>query len=245
MGSKQIGFACLQQLLSFSEEIEVVAVFSKKNQLDSPEKNVSFLAEEKNIPLFDELQQLESLPAADWILSVQYHQILRSKHLQKAKEMAINLHMAPVPEYRGCNQFSFAIFNEEKTFGTTLHLMDESIDGGAILFEKRFPIPEKCWVQELYQLTESNSILLFNESLPKLLKGDFTAKPQSVFEERKKGFYQRKDIQQLKQIDLNEDAATIERQVRATFFPPFEPPFAMIDGKKMYFTNRHDNEHPF
>ncbi|MBK8684503.1 MAG: hypothetical protein IPN26_05660 [Bacteroidetes bacterium] len=75
----------------------------------------------------------------DFLISVQYHQILNERHIQKARTLAINLHMAPLPEYRGCNQFSFAILDQYPEFGTTLHVMDERIDHGDILFEKDSP----------------------------------------------------------------------------------------------------------
>lgn len=67
-------------------------------------------------------------------------EILNAEHIGHAKNIALNLHMAPLPEYRGCNQFSFAIADNKKEFGTTIHKMDTGIDHGNILFEKRFPI---------------------------------------------------------------------------------------------------------
>ena len=65
--------------------------------------------------------------------------------------------MAPLPEYRGCNQFSFAIVDGKKEFGTTLHKMEEGIDNGDIIAESRFDIPENCFVKELYELTYKTS----------------------------------------------------------------------------------------
>ena len=105
------------------------------------------------------------MPNVDFIYSVQYHQILKKEDIQKAGIIALNLHMAPLPEYRGCNQFSFALLDNKKEFGTTIHQLDAQIDHGDLLFEKRFPIPENCWIEQLYSLTYDASLLLFKESL--------------------------------------------------------------------------------
>jgi hypothetical protein len=46
----------------------------------------------------------------------------------------------------------------------------------------------------------------------------------------------RSEIQQLKQIDLSWEQEKIERYIRATYMPGFEPPFTLVEGEKLYFT---------
>ena len=43
-------------------------------------------------------------------------------------------------------------------------------------------------------------------------------------------------MDELKKIDLDWSAEQIERHIRATYFPPFSPPFALIGNKKVFFT---------
>ena len=181
----------------------------------------------------DEFINLESFDIA---ISVQYHKILKKHHIEKAEEIIINLHIAPLPEYRGCNQFSYAIINRDKEFGTTIHRLEEGIDSGAIMFEKRFPIPEDCWVRDLYQIACDNSLSLFQESLPQIISGDFELIPQtSLLPERKTSIHYRKEINNLKNIDLSWSKEKIERHIRATYMPGFEPPYTIINSTKIYF----------
>ncbi|GAG97315.1 unnamed protein product, partial [marine sediment metagenome] len=42
------------------------------------------------------------LEDCDVLFSVQYDKILTKEQISKAKRIAVNLHMAPLPEYRGC-----------------------------------------------------------------------------------------------------------------------------------------------
>ena len=107
---------------------------------------------------------------------------------------------------------------------------------GDILFEKRFPIPGDCWVNELYELTFKKSVELFHESLPDIISGKYKLKPQKSFlNNRKTSLHFRKEIEKLKKIDLSWNKEKIEKHIRATFMPGFEPPYTIINNKKVYF----------
>ncbi|MCB0514714.1 MAG: formyltransferase family protein [Chitinophagales bacterium] len=235
LGAKKIGYQCLMYLIEKQEHLDfqLLAVFTKENILDAEENTISRLCEIHHIAVLSDLSQL---PACDILLSVQYHQILRKEHLAKAGVAAINLHMAPLPEYRGCNQFSFAILDQKDYFGTTLHLMTEGIDDGDILWEQRFSIPLDIFVKDLYELTEKHSLALFQQHLPDIIRHNFSpVSQQSVIPQRGTSLHYRKEIETLKQIDLAWDKEQIWRYIRATYFPPFQPPFAMINERKIYF----------
>jgi methionyl-tRNA formyltransferase len=170
------------------------------------------------------------------IYSVQHHELLKEQHIQKAGKIAVNLHLAPLPEYRGCNQFSFALMDEAPEFGVTIHEIDTRIDHGAILFQKRFPVPENCWVKTLYDLAVEAALQLFKTTLPALRAGDYQKHPQTEQAgQRPASLHYRSEINRLKQIDLNQGRTEIEKQIRATSMPGFEPPYCLIGGKRIYF----------
>jgi methionyl-tRNA formyltransferase len=240
LGSKPIGYYCLEYLIANQNNLQynIVGVLSNDNARFDASLSVLQLATANHIPI---LQSLDDIPAVDILYSVQYHQILSAATIGKAKR-AYNLHMAPLPEYRGCNQFSFAIADGAKEFGTTIHAMDAKIDHGDIAFETRFALPETIWISELYAQTEAASLALFKTSLDKIINNQITYTSQnSLIATRGTSIHYRKDIQQLKQIDLNWDAAKIDRHIRAAYMPGFEPPFTMLQNKKIYFTL--DNPH--
>lgn len=240
LGGKEIGFHCLQYLLENAALLgaQVKAVLTNDRKIHSPElPSVKDLCLENDIPVLRSLDDFLKAGDCDILVSVQYHQILKHQHIRKAKQIAVNLHMAPLPEYRGCNQFSFAIMDGAKEFGTTIHRMEEKIDGGDILFEKRFEIPEDCDVSWLYEKTYNESVLLFKESIGKIIAGNYLLKPQNSYSgKRSSAFHLRKDIEKIKQIDLNWDNEKILRHFRATYFPPFPPPFALVNGERVEIT---------
>lgn len=235
LGSKEVGLSSLlclinsQHILGFS----IVAIGGGNKLMDDPSRNTKSIAQENNIPFIHSSDELLKLDF-DILISVQYHEILKAKHIEQAKETAFNLHMAPLPEYRGCNQFSFAIAQNAQTFGTTLHIMNPKIDNGAIVFEDRFEINSEWGVKQLRDETILRSIKLFENSLPNLISGNYTTLPQeNLIEERGSQLIFRKDINKLKVIDLNWPEEKIDRIIKATYFPPFDPPYTIVNGKKI------------
>ena len=169
MGGKKIGHDCLKFLLDNSVQLnaEVICVFENKSKLQADTESMCQLAQNQDIPVYFDQNKLLEIDTIDFIISVQYNEILKQKHINQAKEFAINLHMAPLPEYRGCNQFSFAIIDGINEFGTSLHRLETSIDGGDLIAENRFEIPDNCFVQDLYNLTLSKS---FSNAISMVLK---------------------------------------------------------------------------
>ena len=233
LGSKNIGYECLKYLFDNQENLNFKLIGVLTN--DRGKKIVKY-CKSKSIKLLNGLDDFLKISSCDIAISVQYHEILKQQHIQKAKEIIINLHMAPLPEYRGCNQFSFAILNRDNEFGTTIHRLEKGIDSGDIIFEKRFAIPDKCWVEELYQITFDKSVELFKESLPKLISGNYEFSPQDSFlDKRTTSVHYRKEIEDIKKIDLTWSKEKIERHVRATYMPEFDSPYTFINEQKINF----------
>lgn len=236
LGSKPIGYECLRYLINMQEALGicVAGVLTQARKEFEGKANLATLAQQHNIPV---IQTLDDLPECDILYSVQYHQILKAQHIAQAKELAVNLHMAPLPEYRGSNQFAFAILENKEEFGTTIHKIDTRIDHGDILFQKRFEIPRHCWVAQLYELTYDASLRLFQQTLAHLINGNFTPVPQQdLVASKGTSLHFRHEIADIKRIDLNWDAEKISLHIRATSMPGFEPPYCEVDGYKVYFT---------
>lgn len=236
LGSKPIGHRCFEHLVKGRDTLnyEITGLLTKERSEFGTGFDLKELAEQHNIPV---LNSMDDIPECDIIYSIQYHQILKPVHIEKAKQIAVNLHMAPLPEYRGCNSFSYAIIDKKIEFGSTIHRIDAKIDHGDILFQSRFLIPYGSWVNDLYDLTFRTSVVLFKETLPELINEEYTLTPQKSLEAKYgTSLHFRNEIEELKKLDFVWDREKIERHIRATFMPGFEPPYFIVDGKKMYIT---------
>ena len=225
LGSKPIGYHCLKFLLeNKTSDYQVVAIVSNENSRFGNEFSLKKLAIENDIRFHQNIEFLEDIDI-DFLISVQYHEILKSKTLKRVKGMSINLHMAPLPEYRGCNQFSFAIYNRERAFGTTLHVLDEI----------RFPIEDDDDVESLYLRTFEFSKELFKRSIFNIMNGEFKTRSQiELSKTRKSNIYYRKDIESIKKLDFGNKTDEVYLKVKATSKIGFTPPFAEVNGEKLY-----------
>lgn len=238
LGAKKIGYECFKSLLEAhrKNKCEIVGVITRPTKLDG-EETISDLCEKHNLCSLESLDEFLELPEVDITISIQHNQILSAKHINKASDVTINLHLAPLPEYRGCNQFSFAIIDEANWFGVTIHEINEEIDSGDILFERRFKIDNKdYWVKELYDKTIKAGSELFGKNIKDLLNSNYTKTTQkSLVKDRGTSIHYRNEIKEIKNIDLGWDKEKIERYVRATSMPGYEPPYTIINDRKVYF----------
>ncbi len=236
LGSKPIGYECFAYLIAQKERlgIDIVGMMTQARKEFGTEHDLKALATNNNNTIFNSLNEL---PECDIIYSVQYHEILKQEDIDKATQIAVNLHMAPLPEYRGSNQFSFAIIDKKEEFGTTIHRIDTRIDHGDILFQKRFPIPHNCWVHDLYKLTYNASLNLFKQTISHIVNGQYQLVPQQLLEPKYgTSLHFRKEMDTLKVIDPTWDREKIDRHIRATSMPGFEPPYSIVNGEKVYYT---------
>ncbi|UCD54843.1 MAG: hypothetical protein JSV93_04815 [Candidatus Omnitrophota bacterium] len=149
--------------------------------------------------------------------------IIPKKILNRTKSWNINFHPGP-PAYPGIGCFNFAIYNKEKIYGITAHLMNERVDTGKIIAVKRFPLLKSDSVYSLSIKSYKHMLLVFFE-----IMGGILAKmkiPESN-ETWKRKPYTRKELEDLCKINLSMSKSEIERRIKATFYPNM--PRAYID----------------
>lgn len=79
----------------------------------------------------------------------------------------VNLHLAPLPAYRGFYAFSHAIANGDDDYEVTLHYVDEGIDTGPIIATRSVPMPDTP--QVLAYKAQEAGVELFGEWAPKII----------------------------------------------------------------------------
>ncbi len=101
LGTKKIGSACFHHLLNCRDELgyEISAVLTNDRKLNTDSETVAELAKTHKIPIVPNLKEFLKLDTFDIAISIQYHEILKKIHLDKAKRFNVNLHMAPLQEY--------------------------------------------------------------------------------------------------------------------------------------------------
>ena len=79
----------------------------------------------------------------DLFLSMSFNQIFKTEIINIPKFKTINCHAGKLPFYRGRNILNWALINDEKEFGITVHYVDEGIDTGDIILQREYTITDK------------------------------------------------------------------------------------------------------
>lgn len=95
-----------------------------------------------------------------------------------------NLHGSLLPKYRGAAPINWAIINGEKETGVTTFFIDEQIDTGKILMQRKCRIEERETIGTLYDKLMSMGAELVVETVNGLISGTLQPRPQ---EEPNKG----------------------------------------------------------
>lgn len=75
-------------------------------------------------------------------ISMSFDQIFKEEIINIPPLKIINCHAGKLPFYRGRNILNWALINDEKEFGITVHYVDYGIDTGDIILQKNYEITD-------------------------------------------------------------------------------------------------------
>lgn len=165
-------------------------------RLDHATKRVLFLGyTQEQTSLVDELvnancevwhtqEKIETTEGLDFVISYGYRHILKKPIIESSKAPIINLHISYLPWNRGAHPNFWSFFDSTPS-GVSIHLIDEGVDTGPILFQRYVNFDKD---QVTFSQTYKKLILeiesLFKENLRQIIEGDYKPIPQ-----RRKGSY--------------------------------------------------------
>jgi len=107
-----------------------------------------------------------------------YSMILPPSVLALPAMGAVNIHGGLLPQYRGGHVTQWAIINGEREFGVTLHYVDEGIDTGPVIAERRFPLEDTDDAFSVREKQRAAGAQLLEEWWPRLAGGVAPSVPQ-------------------------------------------------------------------
>ena len=130
----------------------------------------------KNIPTIDsgDYNDITGINSNDWkvdlCFSVFYDKIIKEWFIKKCEQI-LNLHNAPLPRYRGVRPINWALKNNEKKHGVTIHEITPGIDDGPIISQLEYSIyPYFDEVIDVYKRALEYGWILFLQTIPVLEK---------------------------------------------------------------------------
>src|SRR5690349_11089941 len=239
LGSHVQSFRCLQHVLNGVPGARVVAVVPNSSPTAARnDQDVAKVAHEHDIPVLRYEQLIDGAGGVDFDLgmSILYDRILPAAVLDRPARGFVNIHLAPLPMFRGVNGVHHAIRLARTEglheFGITMHYMDTGIDTGAVIARRPVRMFADDTAQSLHARATDAVYELFVDELDSLL-----AAPGRVAAEAQSGaarVFRRAET--VHEIDLAANPDDVYDQIRALSFPGRPRPYAWIGRHKVFLT---------
>jgi methionyl-tRNA formyltransferase len=161
----------------------------------------------------------------DVIVVMAYGQILPRDVLNIPKIACLNLHASLLPRWRGAAPIQAAIAAGDRETGITVMHMDEGLDTGDTLLQRKIDIRSNDTGGSLHDRLAQIAPDALLDSLKLLVEG--TAPP--IAQDNSLATYARKLKREDGKIDWSESAEAVERKIRA--FNPWPGAFTELNGR--------------
>ena len=95
--------------------------------------------------------------------------ILSKDFIKSFKGKIINIHPSLLPKYKGLDTHKRVLENNEKITGCSVHFVNEKLDGGKIILQKKIKIFKKDNVKSLKNRVLKEEYKLYPKSIIKIL----------------------------------------------------------------------------
>ena len=234
-------FDFLYQKSQTEKRIEIIGVVTqpdkpvgRKGILTPPAVKVA--AQEKRIPVLqptslkrNEGQKLLNAYPADLYVVVAYGKIIPVSILTIPHFGAVNVHPSLLPRYRGPSPLQAVITQGDKETGISIMLLDEGMDTGPLLAQKKISLSERETLETLTQKIHQDGPALLYETLHSYASAQTSPIPQSLEGITITSLLDRDDGH----INWSDPAIVIDRKIRA--YTPWPGCFAVWNrnGKEL------------
>jgi len=150
-----------------------------RNKLN-PQKRVPNVMRKFGIPILNIYGSVNSANSLklierynpDLLISVASNQIFKRSLIEIGTKGCLNLHTALLPKYRGLMPTFWAMKNNEKYSGVSVFFVDEGIDSGPILVQKKVEIGNRT-LEELIRYTKKVGMDAIIEAIELIYEGSY------------------------------------------------------------------------
>ena len=226
LASGALGFHVLKSLYK-THTIAFIATNSTSNQiveLSTRNKTLLFVGNPRKGKLFKALNGID----CDVVLSVNYLYLIENDVINLPKKYAINFHGSLLPKYRGRTPHIWAIINGEKECGITAHLINDTCDTGAILYQKKVNILADDTGQKILDKYKLQYPFVVNKVLSMIENNSLSPREQA----HEKATFFGKRTPDDGQIDWSWQKERIYTWIRAQAYP-YPGAFTFYEGVKI------------
>ncbi len=155
--------------------------------------------------------------------------VLPKSILEIPKIGSVNLHASLLPKYRGAAPIHWAVINGEEETGCTVFFLNEKVDTGNIILQKKMPISDNETTGDVYNrlMIEGSEALL--EAINQIEQQSYELKAQDDL----KATSAPKLFNENTKLNFHKEAKEVHNQIRG--LSPFPAAWAMLNDEKIKF----------
>ncbi len=120
----------------------------------------------------DRLLKLLRRNNVDLICLAGFMRILSGKFIKKLNQTILNIHPSLLPKYKGLNTHNRVIQNKDKYSGATVHIVNDKLDSGKIILQKKIKILKSDTRKSLEKKVLKIEHKIYSKAIIKLLSSD-------------------------------------------------------------------------
>ena len=179
----------------------------------------------------DDFYEVAQKYACDLFVSMSYNQIFHRRIYNLPPLKTINCHAGQLPRYRGRNILNWALINDEKEFGITVHYVDDGIDTGDIILQRTYPIKDEDNYNTLLEIAYKECPDILYQAIKEIQNGIIHRIPQATISQH--GLYCGMRSLGDEIIDMNSTSRELFNFVRA-ICKPGPRAVAYLNGTPVY-----------
>ena len=237
MGTPDFAAGALEKIIEAGHEVVAVVTQPDKAKgrsgkpVFSPVKEVALrfripVLQPEKLKAKESVQALCAYPADIYVVAA-FGQLLPKAVLDIPPLGCVNIHASLLPKYRGASPIQHAILNGDRETGVTIMRMDEGMDTGDILLQKRLPLAEDETGESLFAKLSALGAEAITEALPLLERGELMPVPQDEAAATHVPMLKK----EAGRLDFTKSAEELERQIRA--FTPWPASYTTLFGKQV------------
>ena len=160
------------------------------------------------------------------IITSAYGQIVPKALLDYPEYRCINTHGSLLPKYRGGAPIQRSIINGDEFTGMSIMYMNEKMDEGDILYQKKLPIDIHDTNSDIFVKLSDLALEMLLEFLPRFFEGDF----EPVKQNDEDATYAYNLDKEIEHISFNDDVLKVYNHIRGLLDNP--GCFFMMKDKK-------------
>jgi methionyl-tRNA formyltransferase len=164
----------------------------------------------------------------DYLLVIGWSRLVKAEFRAIAPGGVIGYHPTLLPAMRGRAALGWTIALGLRETGATLFWIDEGVDTGPIAVQRRFPLPDRLYLDQLLAL----HMAALGPMIAELVQGLASGRCPKIEQDHSRASYLALRRAEDGEIDWRDTAASIERLVRAVS-RPYPGAFTYHGGKKL------------